>query len=54
SGELESFDEAMQVESTKEWERGMNEEMESLEKNQTWDLVKLLAGKRVLQKNGST
>jgi len=27
----------------------MDEEMESLQKNQTWDLVKLLEGKRVVE-----
>eukprot|EP01018_Ginkgo_biloba_P004765 Gb_08791 [translate_table: standard] len=39
----------MQVESRKKWEQGMKEEMDSLIQNQTWDLVRLLAGKRALQ-----
>eukprot|EP01018_Ginkgo_biloba_P016583 Gb_07539 [translate_table: standard] len=39
----------MQVESRKKWEQGMKEEMESLVQNQTWDLVRLPAGKRALQ-----
>ena len=39
----------MQVETRKKWEQGMNEEMESLVRNQTWDLVELPAGKRELQ-----
>ena len=49
SGEPECYEEAMQVETRKKWEQGMDEEMDSLARNQTWDLVKLLAGKRVLQ-----
>ena len=39
----------MQVETRKKWEQGMDEEMESLVRNQTWDLVKLPTGKRALQ-----
>ena len=39
----------MQVETRKKWEQGMNEEMDSLVRNQTWDLVKLPAEKRALQ-----
>ena len=39
----------MQVETRNKWDQGMNEEMDSLVRNQTWDLVKLPAGKRVLQ-----
>ena len=49
SGELECFEEAIQVETRKKWEQGMDEEMDSLVRNQTWDLVKLPVGKRVLQ-----
>ncbi|KAH9305789.1 hypothetical protein KI387_010193, partial [Taxus chinensis] len=41
-GELESFDEAMQVDVSKNWEQAMDEEHKSLMENQTWDLVKLL------------
>ena len=48
-GEPECYEEAMQVETRKKWEQGMDEEMDSLVRNQTWDLVKLPAGKRVLQ-----
>src|SRR5882762_6935949 len=48
-GELEFYEEAMQVETRKKWEQGMDEEMDSLVRNQSWDLVKLPAGKRVLQ-----
>ena len=49
SGDPECFEEAMQVETRKKWEQGMDEEMDSLVRNQTWDLVKLLAEKRSLQ-----
>eukprot|EP00253_Pinus_taeda_P005819 PITA_05819 len=41
--------EAMQVESRKKWELAMEEEMDSLMHNQTWDLVRLLVGKTKLQ-----
>ena len=40
SGELECYEEAMQVEHINKWEQGMDEEMDSLVRNQTWDLVK--------------
>ncbi|KAH9301375.1 hypothetical protein KI387_012958, partial [Taxus chinensis] len=43
---LESFDEAMQVDASKKWEKAMDEEHNSLMENHTWDLVKLLEGKR--------
>ena len=49
SGEPECYEEAMQVETRKKWEQGMNEEMDSLVKNQTWDLDEFPAGKRALQ-----
>ena len=39
----------MQVETRKKWEQGMNEDMDSLIRNQTWDLVQFPAGKRALQ-----
>jgi hypothetical protein len=49
SGELECYEEAMQVDTKKKWEQGMKEEMDSLENNQTWDLVQLPMGKIALQ-----
>ena len=49
SGEPECYEEAMQVETRKKWEQGMDEEMDSLVINQTWDLVKLPVEKRALQ-----
>ena len=39
----------MQVETKKKWEKGMQEEMDPLVHNQTWDLVHFPAGKRALQ-----
>ena len=39
----------MQVETRKKWEQGMKEEMDSLVRNQTWDLVEFSTGKRTLQ-----
>jgi hypothetical protein len=38
-GELECYEEEMQVDSKKKWEKGMKDEMDSLVNNQTWDLV---------------
>ena len=39
----------MQVKTRKKWEQDMDEEMESLVRNQTCYLVKFPAGKRALQ-----
>ena len=47
-GEPESFDEALQVEDSIKWEKAMDDEMRSLEKNDTWVLTELPAGKRAL------
>ena len=49
SSEPECYEEAMRVETRKKWEKGMNEEIESLLRKQTWDLVDLLTGKITLQ-----
>jgi hypothetical protein len=49
SGEPECYEEAMQVETKNKWEKGMKEEMDSLENNQNSDLVQLLVRKRALQ-----
>ena len=46
-GEPGSYEEAMQVETRKKWEQDINEEMESLVRNQTWEGFH--AGKRALQ-----
>ena len=37
------------METRKNWEQGLNEEMDSLIRNQTWDLVEFPIGKRALQ-----
>ena len=47
-GEPESFDEAVQVEDSIKWEQAMDDEMRSLEKNDTWVLTELPARKRAL------
>ena len=39
----------MHVETRKKWEQGMDEEMDSLVRNQTWNLVKFPTKKRALQ-----
>ena len=44
--EPQSFDEALQVEDSIKWEKAMNDGMRSLEKNDTWVLTELPAGKR--------
>jgi hypothetical protein len=49
SGEIECYEEAMQVDTKNKWEQGMKEEMDSLVNNLTWDLVQFPAGKRALQ-----
>ena len=48
SSELECYEEAMQVETRKKWAQCMNEEMDSLVRNQTWDLVQFPVEKRAL------
>ena len=45
-GEPKSFDEALQVEDLIKWEQAMDDDMRSLEKNDTWVLTELPAGKR--------
>ncbi|KAF3680275.1 putative disease resistance RPP13-like protein 1-like [Capsicum annuum] len=47
-GEPESVAEALQVEDPIKWEQAMDDEMSSLEKNNTWMLTELPAGKRAL------
>ena len=48
-GELECYDEAVQVDTYIQWESTMTDEMHSLLKNQTWDLFKFPIGKKDLQ-----
>ena len=45
-GELESFEEALQVEDSIKLEQAMDDEIRSLEKNDTWVLTELSTGKR--------
>ena len=47
-GEPESFDEALQVEDSIKWEKAIDDEMRSLEKNDTWVYTELPTGKRAL------
>jgi hypothetical protein len=47
-GELECYEEAMQVDTKTKWEKGMKEETNSLVNKQTWDLVQFPVGKITL------
>ena len=49
SSEPECYEEGMQVETRKKWEKGMDEDMDSLVRNQKWYLVEFPAEKRALQ-----
>ena len=48
SGELECYEEALQVEAKAEWEFAMDDKIASLMENQTWDLIELSESKRAL------
>ena len=48
-GEPECYEKEIRVETRKKREQGMNEEMGSLVRNQTWDLLQFPASKRTLQ-----
>ena len=50
SGEPECYEKEMQVETRRKWEQCMNEEMDSLVRNRTWDLVKFPAEKKDITK----
>ena len=45
---LSNFDEAVQSTDSDKWSAAMAEEMESLKKNQTWELVELPKGKKAI------
>ena len=47
--EPECFQDAIKDENKKEWKSAMQEEMDSLHKNHTYELVKLPKGKKVLE-----
>ncbi|KAK1410847.1 hypothetical protein QVD17_37388 [Tagetes erecta] len=49
NGEPESYSEAVKLKDSLEWDHAMKDEMNSLMKNNTWELIKLPPGKRVLQ-----
>ncbi|GJT89289.1 hypothetical protein Tco_1071006 [Tanacetum coccineum] len=49
NGEPESYSEALSSKEFVQWKKAINEEMVSLEKNQTWSLVRLPVGKKALQ-----
>ena len=49
AGDLSSYKEAIEVDDSDKWAIAMEKEMESLERNQTWDLQNLLVLKRWLQ-----
>ncbi|CAL5403480.1 unnamed protein product [Camellia sinensis] len=48
-GESESFQEAQNHKENSSWQQAMQEEMQFLQKNQTYDLVKLPQGQKALQ-----
>ena len=49
AGELECYDEACQGEYASKWKLALKDEMKLLVSNQTWELAKLLEGKKTLQ-----
>ncbi|GKC26779.1 retrovirus-related pol polyprotein from transposon TNT 1-94 [Tanacetum coccineum] len=49
NGKLESYSEALSSKESIQWKKAINEEMVSLEKNQTCSLVRLLARKKASQ-----
>ena len=48
-GEPQCYSEAVQVDDSVKWKSAMEEEMNSLQKNETWSLTELPAGKKALQ-----
>ena len=48
-GEPSCFQEACKVDHSEEWKNAMEEEMNSLQENKTWELVNLPKGKNTLQ-----
>ena len=47
-GEPDSYQEALKVSDSDKWKLAMKEEMDSLEKNKTWDLVELPESRKVV------
>ena len=54
NGEPSCYQEAIKVSKSSKWTLAMNEEMDALENNKTWDLVELLMKKDLLVASGST
>ncbi|GJZ12985.1 retrovirus-related pol polyprotein from transposon TNT 1-94 [Tanacetum coccineum] len=50
NGEPESYSEALSSKEFEQWKKTINEEMVSLEKNQTWSLVRISVGKKASQR----
>ncbi|GJW40694.1 retrovirus-related pol polyprotein from transposon TNT 1-94 [Tanacetum coccineum] len=50
NGEPESYSEALSSKESVQWKKAIIEEMVSLEKNQTWSLVRISAGKKASQR----
>ena len=48
SAESECYEEDLHVEAKDKWKRAMDDEMESLMKNQIWELAELSKDKKVL------
>jgi hypothetical protein len=49
SSETECYEEEMHADTKMKWEKGMEEEMDSLVNNHNWDLIQFPSGKRALQ-----
>ncbi|GJU07579.1 retrovirus-related pol polyprotein from transposon TNT 1-94 [Tanacetum coccineum] len=54
NGEPESYSEALSSKESVQWKKAINEEITSLEKNQTWSLVRLPAGKKASHLHDTT
>jgi len=49
TSEPKCYDKALQDENSSKWELAIKDEMDSLLRNQTWELTEMPAGKKVLQ-----
>ena len=49
SGEPKCYEEALQDENSNKWELIMNDEIDSLLRNQTWELIELPVRKKALR-----
>ena len=48
NGDPYTYEEAIESQDRERWVRAMSEEMQSLHKNETWRLVRLLQGKKFI------